>query len=178
MGLTAEWRQRKESMNLKTEQQTLLHLNSRENRRKQSQNQSLRELWDYNKRSHNCVIRIPDAEKEEGWGWEKSQIWQNPQTHSSRGWVHPKQRESEDMPTKKRNCPAVGTKDKGKILKAARQNTPYLQGENNSDVIRFLVRHREDHRKVSEHFSCAERKEPSTTNSISGETVFQEWRGG
>lgn len=161
-------------MNLKTEQQTLLRLNNRENRRKQNQNQSLRDFWDCSKGSPNGAVRIPEAEKEEGWGWGKSWIWQNPQTHSSRGRVPPKQRESEDTPTKKGSCPAVGTKDKGKILKAARQNTPYLQGEDNSNVIRFLVRRREDHRKVSEHFSHAEREELSTTNSISGETVFQE----
>lgn len=58
-------------MNLKTEQQTLLRLNNRENRRKQNQNQSLRDFWDCSKGSPNGAVRIPEAEKEEGWGWGK-----------------------------------------------------------------------------------------------------------
>ena len=54
MGSTAEWRgQRKESVNLKTEQEKLLNLNNREKLDWRKKNeQSLRDMWDYNQGSN------------------------------------------------------------------------------------------------------------------------------
>ena len=41
------------------------HFNSE--RKQIESKQRLRELWDYNKRSNICVIRVPEKEKKKGW---------------------------------------------------------------------------------------------------------------
>lgn len=52
-----------EPVNLRTDQQNLFSLNSRENRLEKKV-QLFRDLWDNNKRSNICIIRIPGSEKE------------------------------------------------------------------------------------------------------------------
>lgn len=69
IGSTAEWRgQRKESVLGRTMEITQFEQQGKQTGKKKEQ--SLGDLWDWNKRSNICVIRVPG--QEEGCGAEKT----------------------------------------------------------------------------------------------------------
>lgn len=98
-GPTAErWEPRAESVNWKTKQWELP--NQKHWKKQLREEQSLRDPWDYNKRSNICVISIPEGRKERQKKhsekeWPKTpQIWQEWQSINSRN-SDPKEKSKE-----------------------------------------------------------------------------------
>lgn len=67
IGSKAEWRrQRKESVNLETEQKKLSNLKNKKQTDQEKNEQSLRYVHDHNRRPNICVIRAPEGQENGG----------------------------------------------------------------------------------------------------------------